>query len=83
VVGVVGTKGLPAKARRRASNAVRPFFRAVETQRRMRQKATRASKRRNVPEIFCRSFIIRRSRSETLFSNGTAKSRLKARMPSG
>src|SRR3990170_7224976 len=55
-----------------------PFFPAVETYPRIRQKSTRASKLRKAPEIFCRSFIIRRSRSERLLSNGTEKSRMKA-----
>ena len=50
-----------------------PFFLAVETYPRIRQKSTRASKLRKVPEIFCRSFIIFRSRSARLLSNGTEK----------
>ena len=41
-----GTKGLPRKTRWRASSAVRPFLRAVETVPRMRQKSARAGRLR-------------------------------------
>ena len=47
---------------------------------RMRQKFSRASKLRKVPEIFWRTFIMRRSRSARLLSKGTAKSWRNARM---
>ena len=48
-----------------------PCFLAVETKERMSAKSIAPSNERNPPEIFCRSFIMRPSRSASLLVKGT------------
>src|SRR5271157_144539 len=51
-----------------------PCFLAVESNDRMTPNSAAPSSERKPPEIFCRSFIIRPSRSAWLLVNGTAGS---------
>ncbi len=57
-----------------ASMRFQPCFRAVDRTLRNVAKSRAPCSKRNPPEIFMRSFIIRRSCSARLFANGTAKS---------
>src|ERR1700682_5637534 len=59
-----------AGSRVRASMMFQPCFLAVETKERMSTKPIAPSNERKPPEIFCRSFIIRPSRSAWLLVKG-------------
>ncbi len=53
----------PAKAASRASRAERPCLRQVEQTERMRQNASAPASLQNVPDTFCWTLTMRRSRS--------------------
>ena len=56
-----------------------PCFRAVSTTVRSMQKFSAPSSVRKHPETFCRTFVILRSRSASLFVNGTVRSLRKSK----
>src|SRR6266436_9689311 len=58
----------------RVARISHPCFLAVEMAARMSAKSSAAASERNPPEIFCRSFIMRTSRSAWLLVNGTSGS---------
>src|SRR5271168_5177800 len=58
--------------RRSASMILHPCFLAVERKERIVAKSAAPSEERKPPEIFCRSFIMRPSRSASLLLKGTA-----------
>ena len=58
-----------------------PCFRAVSTTVRSMQKFSTPSSVRKHPETFCRTFVILRSRSASLFVNGTVRSLRKSKTP--
>jgi len=63
----ISSVGLPASVWSRSH----PCFLAVESSERITAKSSAPCSERNPPDIFCRNFIIRPSRSARLLVNGT------------
>ena len=74
-----GMNGFPSKTPWIASITELEFFLTVEIYPLMRQKIFAPSQLLKFPEIFCWTFIILRSLSAWLLSNGTSKSYMKAK----
>ena len=75
-------KGVPLNTSLNSASTGRSCFLMVDMNPRVLQKFSAPFSLRNVPEIFCFSFIMRRSRSAWLLVKGTVKSLMNLRISS-